>query len=98
MRNEGLNIFHIIIFPKKKKIFSKITTKRNLLGPDHILGNGMSNDRNEYNIFYGKWGRVSGTNMGSVFLFVFDHFNIDHYLTSNRSIVGKFYALHRYNS
>ncbi len=39
---------------------------------------------------------VSGTNMGPVFLFVFDRLNIDHYLTSNSSIDGKFHTLHRY--
>ncbi len=41
--------------------------------------------------------RVSGTNMGPVFLFVFERINIDPYLkTSSSSIDGKFYALHRY--
>ncbi len=37
--------------------------------------------------------RVSGTNMGSVFLFVFDRLNIDHYLTSSSSIDGKFHFM-----
>ncbi len=40
--------------------------------------------------------RVSGTNMGPVFLFVFDRLNIDHYLATSSSIDGKFHALHRY--
>ncbi len=39
---------------------------------------------------------VCGTNMGPVFLFVFDRLNIDHYLTSSSSVDGKFHALHRY--
>ncbi len=38
--------------------------------------------------------RVSGTNMGPVFLFVFDCLSVDHYLTSSSSIDGKFHALH----
>ncbi len=40
--------------------------------------------------------RVSGTNIDPAFLFVFDRLNINHYLTSNSSIDGKFHALHRY--
>ncbi len=40
--------------------------------------------------------RVSGTNMGPVFIFVPDHLNTDHYLTSSSSIDGKFHVLHRY--
>ncbi len=39
--------------------------------------------------------RVSGTDMDPVFLFAFNRFNIDHYLTSGSSIVSKFHALHR---
>ncbi len=34
--------------------------------------------------------------MDTVFLFVFNRLNIDHYLISSSSIDGKFYALHRY--
>ncbi len=34
--------------------------------------------------------------MGSVFLFVFDRLNIDHYLTSSSSIDCKFHILHHY--
>ncbi len=44
----------------------------------------------------GLIGTVSGTNMGHVFLFVFDHLNVDHCLTSSSSIDGKFQALHFY--
>ncbi len=44
----------------------------------------------------GQQSRVSGTNMGPVFLFVFDRLDNDHYLTSSSSIDGKFHALHRY--
>ncbi len=40
--------------------------------------------------------RVSETNMGLVFLFVFDRLNIDHYLTLSSSVDSKFHALHRY--
>ncbi len=40
--------------------------------------------------------RVNGTNMGSVFLFVFDRLNMDHYLISSSSIDGKFHTPHRY--
>ncbi len=40
--------------------------------------------------------RVSGTNMGPFFLFIFDRLDIDHYLTSSSLIDGKFHALHRY--
>ncbi len=40
--------------------------------------------------------RVSGTNMGPVFLFVLDRLNIDHYLTSSSSTDSKFHALRRY--
>ncbi len=40
--------------------------------------------------------RVSGTNIGPVFPFVFDRLNIDHYLTSSSSTDGKFHALRRY--
>ncbi len=34
--------------------------------------------------------------MGPVFLFVFYHLNIDHYLTSSSSIDSKFHAPHSY--
>ncbi len=47
-------------------------------------------------MIHSKQSRVSSTNMGPVFLFVFDRLNIDHYLTSCSSIDGKFHALHRY--
>ncbi len=43
-----------------------------------------------------KISRGGGTNMGPVFLFVFDRLKIDHYLTSSSSIDGKFHALHHY--
>ncbi len=34
--------------------------------------------------------------MGSIFIFVLGSLNIDHYLTLNSSIDGKFHPLHRY--
>ncbi len=44
----------------------------------------------------GAKSRVSATNMGPIFLFVFDRLNIAHYLISNSSIDGKFHTQHHY--
>ncbi len=41
---------------KTTTIFSKITAKNNFWGHDHFLGNEVSDDKNEYNLLYGKWG------------------------------------------
>ncbi len=60
IRNEVLNIFQIRIF-SKKTLFSKITAKNNLWGHDYFSGNRMSHDdKNEYNLFHGKWGTQYG--------------------------------------
>ncbi len=56
--NEVLNISHITIF--KKIFFSKITEKKNFGGPDHFSENEVSKDKNEYNLFYGKWSTEFG--------------------------------------
>ncbi len=39
----------------KKTIFSKITAKIIFGRHDHFLKNGVSDDKNEYRFFYGKW-------------------------------------------
>ncbi len=52
--------------------------------------------KEKFEEFFGEIGRVSGTNIDPVFLFVFDCLNVDHYLTSSRSIDSKFHALPRY--
>ncbi len=49
-------MFFIQQFFWKKKIFCKITPKNNFWQHDQFLGNGVSDNKNEYNIFYGKWG------------------------------------------
>ncbi len=36
-------------------IFSKITGINNFWGHDHFSRNGVSDDKNEYNLFYKKW-------------------------------------------
>ncbi len=60
VRIEFLNIFHITIFSEKETIFCKINMKNNFSGAWHFSGNGLSNDKNEYNLFYGKWGNKYG--------------------------------------
>ncbi len=53
-----LNIFHLITFSKKKTIFSKITAKNYFWGALPLLrewGRGASDDKNEHNLFWGKW-------------------------------------------
>ncbi len=65
--NEILNIFSYnnLKTKKTKKTFSKITAKNNFLEGaggtnDHFLRNGASDDKNEYNLFYEKWGTEYG--------------------------------------
>ncbi len=61
VRDEVLNIFHVtIFFKKKKKKNSKIIEKNCFWGYDHFSWNGTLDDKNEYNLFYGKWGTKEG--------------------------------------
>ncbi len=52
---EVLNIFHLTTF-SKKTIFPKITGNKHFWGHDLLWGTGTSDDKNEYNLFWGKWG------------------------------------------
>ncbi len=64
--NEVLHVFYETIFSKKKInkkaiFFSEITLENNFFGreeDDQIWGNGASDDKNEYNLFYRKWDTV----------------------------------------
>ncbi len=61
VRNEVLNIFNsTIFFRKKKTIFFKITLKNNFWRHGQFSGNGAPDDKNEYNLFYGKCGTEYG--------------------------------------
>ncbi len=59
VRNELLNIFHITIF-SKKTIFSKIIMKSNFWRSYYFSGNGMSDNKSEYNLFCRKWSTEYG--------------------------------------
>ncbi len=54
---EVLNIFHITI---KKKEIPEYQQKIMFKGHDHFSGNEVSDDKNEYNLLYGKWATKYG--------------------------------------
>ncbi len=51
-----LNMFHLTIKKKKNDIFQNSSEKLFLVGHDHFWRNGAPDDKNEYNLLFGKWG------------------------------------------
>ncbi len=60
-RKWGFEYFSLKNFFKKKNTFQN-NAEKNFFGEgdDHFAGNRVSNDKNEYDLFYGKWGTEYG--------------------------------------